>query len=121
MTIGGVLRFDLSGVGVGVVEASPPLSDALFPVRRQAGGITTRVALHNLESSPGLVRCDWCPAIMREWAMQRKRGEVVPIREVFGGLDGPVKAIHDKASDKRTVLNFGATPLLGCGGRRITN
>ena len=52
--------------------------------------------------------------------MQRQRGEVVPIGEVFGGLDGPVKAIHDKASDKRTVLNFGATPLFGCGGRRIT-
>ena len=30
--------------------------------------------------------------------MQRKRGEVVPIGEVFGGLDGLVKAIHDKAS-----------------------
>ena len=38
--------------------ASPPLGDALFPVRRQEGGITTGVALHNLEASPGLVRCD---------------------------------------------------------------
>ena len=36
--------------------------DALFPVRRQEGGITTGVAIHNLESSPGLVRCD----LMRE-------------------------------------------------------
>ena len=40
------------------VGASPPVRDALFPARRQAGGITTGVALHNLESSPGLVRCD---------------------------------------------------------------
>ena len=56
--IGGMLRFDLPHVGVAVVGASPPLSDALFPVRRQEGGITTGVALHNLESSPGLVRCD---------------------------------------------------------------
>ena len=53
--------------------------------------------------------------------MQRQRGELVPIGEVVADLDGPVKAIHDKASDKRTVLNFGATPLFGCGGRRITN
>ena len=42
--------------------ASPPVSDALFPVRRQEGGITTGVALHNLESSAGLVHCD----LMRE-------------------------------------------------------
>ena len=38
--------------------------------------------------------------------MQRQRGELVPIGEVVADLDGPVKAIHDKASDKRTVLNF---------------
>ena len=60
--IGGLLRFDLPGVGAGVVGASPPISDALFPVRRQEGGITTWAAIHNLESSPGLLRCD----LMRE-------------------------------------------------------
>ena len=27
--------------------------------------------------------------------MQRQRGELVPIGEVFGGLDGPVKAIRE--------------------------
>ena len=56
--IGGMLRFDLPNIGVAVVGASPPLGDALFPVRRQEEGVTTGVALHNLESSPGLVRCD---------------------------------------------------------------
>ena len=60
--IGGMLRFDLPGVGAGVVGASLPLSDALFPVRRQEGGINMGVALHNRESSPGLLRCD----LMRE-------------------------------------------------------
>ena len=60
--IGGLLRFDLPGGGAGVVGASPPISDALFPVRRQEGGINTWAAIHNLESSPGLVRCD----LMRE-------------------------------------------------------
>ena len=60
--IGGLLRFDLPGVGAGVVGASLPISDALFPVRRQEGGINTWAAIHNLESSPGLVRCD----LMRE-------------------------------------------------------
>ena len=60
--IGGMLRFDLPGVGAGVVGASLPISDAIFPVRRQEGGINTWAALHNLESSAGLVHCD----LMRE-------------------------------------------------------
>ena len=40
------------------VGASTPVSDAIFPVRRQEGGINTGVAIHNLESSPALVRCE---------------------------------------------------------------
>ena len=64
--IGGMLRYDLPAIGEAVVGASPPLGDALFPVRRQEGGITTGVAIHNLESSPGLVRCD----LMREGVLR---------------------------------------------------
>ena len=60
--IGGMLRYYLPHVGEAVVGASPPIGDAIFPVRRQEGGINTGVAIHNLESSPGLVRCD----LMRE-------------------------------------------------------
>ena len=60
--IGGLLRFDLPGIGVAGVGASPPVRDAVFPVRRQEAGINTGVALHNLESSPELVRCE----LMRE-------------------------------------------------------
>ena len=56
--IGGMLRFDLPDIGEAVVGAGPPVSDAIFPVRRQEGGINTGVAIHNLESSPGLVRCE---------------------------------------------------------------
>ena len=57
-SIGGMLRYDLPHIGEAVVGASPPIGDAIFPVRRQEGGITTGVAIHNLESSPGLVRCE---------------------------------------------------------------
>ena len=64
--IGGMLRFEHPALGVAGVGASPPVSDALFPVRRQEGGITTGVALHNLESSPGLLRCD----LMREGVLR---------------------------------------------------
>ena len=55
--IGGVLRFDLPGVGVAGVGASLPIADALFPARRQAGGISTAVAIHNLEAGAIVVRC----------------------------------------------------------------
>ena len=56
--IGGMIRFDHPNLGVAGMGASPPLSAALFPVRRQEGGITTGVAIHNLESTPELVRCE---------------------------------------------------------------
>ena len=56
--IGGMLRFNLPHIGEAVVGASPPLGDAIFPVRRREEGITTGVAIHNLESSPALLRCD---------------------------------------------------------------
>ena len=64
--IGGMLRFDLPDIGEAVVGTSSPISDAIFPVRRQEEGINTGVALHNLESSPGLVRCD----LMREGVLR---------------------------------------------------
>ena len=55
--IGGVLRFDLPGVGVAGVGASLPIADALFPARRQAGGISTAVAIHSLGAGSIVVRC----------------------------------------------------------------
>ena len=57
-SIGGALRFDIPGLGVAGVEASPPVSAAIFPVRRQEGGINTGVAIHNLGTGPELVRCE---------------------------------------------------------------
>ena len=45
--IGGVLRFDLPGIGVAGVGASQPVRDAIFPARRQAGRISTAAAIHN--------------------------------------------------------------------------
>ena len=56
--IGGMLRFDLPAIGEAVVGASPPVSDAIFPVRRQEGGITTGVAVHNLAEEAMEVSCE---------------------------------------------------------------
>ena len=64
--IGGVLRFDLPDIGVAGVGASPPVRDAVFPVRRQEAGINTGVAIHNLDSSPEIVRCE----LMREGVLR---------------------------------------------------
>ena len=57
-SIGGVLRFNLPGIGVAGVGVSLPVRDSVFPVRRQEAGINTGVAIHNLESSAELVRCE---------------------------------------------------------------
>ena len=55
--IGGVLRFDLPGIGVAGVGASQPVRDAIFPVRHQAGGISTAAAIHNLGEEALVVSC----------------------------------------------------------------
>ena len=55
--IGGVLRYDISMIGVAGVGASAPVSDAIFPVRRMEGGINTGVAIRNLGSAPTEVTC----------------------------------------------------------------
>ena len=56
-TIGGVLRFDIAGIGVAGVQVSQPLRDAIFPVRRREGGIDTGMALHNLREEAAVVSC----------------------------------------------------------------
>ena len=55
--IGGVLRFDIPGVGVAGVGASQPTTDALFPARRQPAGIRTAAAIRNLAAQRATVRC----------------------------------------------------------------
>ena len=53
----GSWRYSVPGVGVAGVGASPPVSDAVFPARRQAGGISTAAAIHNLEEEATVVTC----------------------------------------------------------------
>ena len=55
--VGGVLRFDISPIGVAGVGASAPVSDAIFPVRRMEKGINTGVAIRNLGSQPTEITC----------------------------------------------------------------
>ena len=62
--LGGFLRVGLPD-GVAVVAAAPPIGEAVFPVRGRAGGIDTRVAMHNLESTTAVLNCD----LLREGAL----------------------------------------------------
>ena len=62
--IGGVLRYALPGIGVTGVGASPPVRDALFPVR-QEGGLDTAAAIRNLSESELVVTC----RLMKEGAV----------------------------------------------------
>ncbi len=55
--IGGVLRFDVPGVGVAGVGASHAVRNAIFPARRQAGGIDTGAALRNLSEKELTLTC----------------------------------------------------------------
>ena len=54
--IGGVLRFDVPGVGVAGVGASQAVRTAIFPAR-QKGGIRTAAALRNLTESEMTLTC----------------------------------------------------------------
>ena len=66
LPIGGGLRYNLPAIGEAVVGAGPPVGDALFPVRRQEGGITTGVAIHNLGEEAMEARCE----LMREGVLR---------------------------------------------------
>ena len=55
--IGGVLRFDVPGVGVAGFGASQAVREAIFPARRQDGGIDTGMALRNLSESELMLTC----------------------------------------------------------------
>ena len=91
--IGGVLRFDLPGIGVAGVGASQPLKDVIFPVRRQEGGIDTGMAVRNLDESELSLTC----RLMKEGTVLEEEeislaayGQQVRfIGEVFTGTDTP--------------------------------
>ena len=55
--IGGMVRYGVPEIGVAGVGASEPVRDVLFPARRQAGGIRTAAALHNLGEEAMEVSC----------------------------------------------------------------
>ena len=103
--IGGMLRFDLPGAGVAGVGASPPVRDAVFPARRQEGGINTGVAIHNLGSSAELVRCE----LMREGVLQDAAS--IPL-----AANGQEALVHRRDVHRRRYVRFRGVGALRCSG-----
>ena len=89
--IGGVLRFDLPGIGVAGVGASQPVRDAIFPARRQAGGISTGAAIHNLGEEALVVGCQLMKAGAvleeEEISLEANGQEARYIEEMFTSTD----------------------------------
>ncbi|MDA2933821.1 hypothetical protein MYX82_05705 [Acidobacteria bacterium AH-259-D05] len=67
-TLGGVVRFNISGIGIAGVGASQPLSGFITPARRKSGGINTGVAIHNTENQ----------AVTLNFMLQDTQGTLVP-------------------------------------------
>jgi hypothetical protein len=54
--LGGVIRFNVPGIGIAGVGVSSPVARCMIPARRDIGGISTGVAIQNTEVSPVRIR-----------------------------------------------------------------
>ena len=113
--IGGFLRFDIPGLGVAGVGDSPPVRDALVPVRRQEGGINTGVAVRNQGAAALLVHC----RLMRDGAVLEET--LIPL--FTNGQDSRFIDEIFPTADTSDFVGVGAVPdaragtLLGGGLR----
>ena len=89
--IGGFLRFSLPDIGVAGVGVSHPVRDALFPARRQEGGISTASAIHNVGAEAMEVSFQLMQggAVLEEVAipLEANGQEALYIEEMFTGTD----------------------------------
>ena len=108
--IGGGLRFDVSGAGVAGVGASFPVQGALFPVRRQAGGIRTAIAIRNLEAEWMKVSC----SLMKE-------SSVLEEADISLAGDGQAARFMDEMFTETDTSNFvGLVSCTAPGTKRFT-
>ena len=102
--IGGLLRFDLPGVGTGVAGASPPLSDAIFPGAPPGGRnqYVGRDPQPGIESGAGALRLD-------------AGGRAARRREYpFGGQRADV-LVHRPGVPRRRYVRLRGVGALRCG------
>ena len=124
--IGGVLRFDLPGIGVAGVGASQPVRDALFPARRQADGISTAAAIHNLGEEAMGVSCRLMQGgiVLEEVEiyLEANGQEARYIEELFPGTDTSdfVGSVRCTASAEGEGMFTGVAVELDAGNQIFT-
>ncbi len=107
--LGGVLRFNAPAIGVAGVGVSEPVPAAIFPARRQAGGINTGAAIRNLEADPMTLTCQ----LMR-------KGAVLEAKEVPLAANGQVAKFIDEMFETDTSDFVGAVRCSAPGEGRFT-
>ena len=108
--LGGFLRFDSPGMGVAGVGAIPPVSDVIFPARRQKGGINTGAAIRNLTGIETTVTCQ----LMQD-------GVVLEETEIPLAADGQAaQFIHEMFPGTDTSGFEGSVRCTASGGGRFT-
>ena len=124
--IGGFLRFDLPGIGVAGVGASSSVRDVLFPARRQADGISTAAAIHNLGEEAMGVSCQLMQGgIVLEEAeidLEANGQEARYIEEWFTGTDTSdfVGSVRCTAAAEGEGMFTGVAVELDAGNRIFT-
>ena len=124
--IGGALSFGLPGIGVAGVGASQPVQDAIFPARRQAGGISTAAAIHNLGEEAMVVSCQLMQegAVLEEMAipLMANGQEALYIEQMFTGTDTSdfVGSVRCTAPAGREGRFTGVAVELDAGNRVFT-
>ncbi len=108
--IGGVLRFNDSVAGVAGVGAGRPVNDAVFPARRQVGGINTGAAIRNPETEPMTVTC-----------RLMQGGEVLETAKIKLEGDGQkARFIHELFPDTDTSDFVGSVRCAAPPGKKFT-
>ena len=107
--LGGVLRFNAPAVGVAGVGVSQPVPAAVFPARRQAGGINTGAAIRNLEADPMTLTCQ----LMR-------KGAVLEETDVPLAANGQAAKFIDQMFETDTSDFVGAVRCSSPGEGRFT-
>ncbi len=107
--LGGVLRFNAPAIGVAGVGVSQPVPAAVFPARRQAGGINTGAAIRNLEAEPMTLKCQ----LMR-------KGAVLEEAEIPLAANGQEAKFIDQLFETDTSDFVGAVRCSAAGEGRFT-
>ena len=98
--LGGVLRFDVSSVGVAGIGASPPVAAAVFPARRHENGINTGAAIRNLEPEAMTLTC----ALMQN-------GRMLAETEIDLDASGQVARFIDELFEDADTSEFAGSVL----------